>query len=270
MKIIFIRHGDPDYAMDSLTPKGWREAKALAAFLTAPGGMGWDIDHFYCSPLGRARDTAGPTLRALGAKADIYDFFREFNREAIDPRTGKKRIPWDYYPADWTKDERAFDGLRWETMPIFEESPEVAAYFHEIGCRLDKLILKYGYQRDGRFYRVRESNHQTICIFCHFGVASMLICHLLNLSPVAFLNGSFIPPTGITLLQTEERDPGIAYFRMNFMGSTPHLALAGEPLSGSGLFQECASDPFRRIGAIHSLREVCPENEPENKILLKP
>ena len=243
MKIIFIRHGDPDYAMDSLTPKGWREAKALAAFLTAPGGMGWDIDHFYCSPLGRARDTAGPTLRALGAKADIYDFFREFNREAIDPRTGKKRIPWDYYPADWTKDERAFDGLRWETMPIFEESPEVAAYFHEIGGRLDKLILKYGYQRDGRFYRVRESNHQTICIFCHFGVASMLICHLLNLSPVAFLN---------------------------FMGSTPHLALAGEPLSGSGLFQECASDPFRRIGAIHSLREVCPENEPENKILLKP
>ena len=30
MKIIFIRHGDPDYVNDSLTEKGIREAKLLA------------------------------------------------------------------------------------------------------------------------------------------------------------------------------------------------------------------------------------------------
>ena len=27
MKILIIRHGDPDYAADSLTEKGWREAE---------------------------------------------------------------------------------------------------------------------------------------------------------------------------------------------------------------------------------------------------
>ena len=33
MRIIFIRHGDPDYEKDSLTEKGWREA-ALAGQIT--------------------------------------------------------------------------------------------------------------------------------------------------------------------------------------------------------------------------------------------
>ncbi len=28
MKLLIVRHGDPDYSIDSLTPKGWREAEA--------------------------------------------------------------------------------------------------------------------------------------------------------------------------------------------------------------------------------------------------
>ena len=30
MKIIFIRHGEPNYEIDSLTEKGWREAELSA------------------------------------------------------------------------------------------------------------------------------------------------------------------------------------------------------------------------------------------------
>ena len=30
MRLLFIRHGDPDYEHDSLTPKGEREAELLA------------------------------------------------------------------------------------------------------------------------------------------------------------------------------------------------------------------------------------------------
>ena len=30
MKLIIIRHGDPDYSIDSLTEKGWKEAEYLA------------------------------------------------------------------------------------------------------------------------------------------------------------------------------------------------------------------------------------------------
>lgn len=33
MKIMIIRHGEPDYSIDSLTEKGWREAEYLSEML---------------------------------------------------------------------------------------------------------------------------------------------------------------------------------------------------------------------------------------------
>ena len=41
MRLIFIRHGEPDYEHDSLTEKGWREAKLLAART-----KDWHVDDF--------------------------------------------------------------------------------------------------------------------------------------------------------------------------------------------------------------------------------
>ena len=46
MKILLIRHAEPDYARDSLTEKGWREAELLSQRLA-----GLDIRDIYCSPL---------------------------------------------------------------------------------------------------------------------------------------------------------------------------------------------------------------------------
>ena len=53
MKLIIIRHGDPDYSIDSLTEAGWREANILASRVSK-----MDVKNFYVSPLGRAKDTA--------------------------------------------------------------------------------------------------------------------------------------------------------------------------------------------------------------------
>jgi len=52
MRIIFVRHCEPDYEIDSLTKKGWREAELLAKRV-----LNWDVKDFYVSPLGRAQDT---------------------------------------------------------------------------------------------------------------------------------------------------------------------------------------------------------------------
>jgi probable phosphoglycerate mutase len=58
MKILIIRHGDPNYEIDGLTEKGKIEAELLSKRITKER-----IDAFYCSPLGRARLTAAPTLQ---------------------------------------------------------------------------------------------------------------------------------------------------------------------------------------------------------------
>ena len=47
MKLLFIRHGDPDYTIDSLTEKGWKEAEFLSEKIAA-----LDVRDFYVSPLG--------------------------------------------------------------------------------------------------------------------------------------------------------------------------------------------------------------------------
>lgn len=60
MKLLIVRHGDPDYSIDSLTEKGWKEAEYLSERLAK-----LDVKAFYCSPLGRAKDTASFTLQKL-------------------------------------------------------------------------------------------------------------------------------------------------------------------------------------------------------------
>ena len=73
MQILIIRHGDPNYALDTLTPKGIREAKLLASKISK-----MDVAAFYCSPLGRAKKTASYTLKKMNRTAEICDFLREF------------------------------------------------------------------------------------------------------------------------------------------------------------------------------------------------
>ena len=64
MKLLIIRHGDPDYTADSLTEKGHREAELLSERI-AP----MDITAYYVSPLGRAQATAEYTLKKCNRNA---------------------------------------------------------------------------------------------------------------------------------------------------------------------------------------------------------
>ena len=73
MRLLFIRHAEPDYSIDSLTEKGRREASLLAK--AAPY---LEIDHCYVSPLGRAQVTADYCLKAIGKTAQTMEWLEEF------------------------------------------------------------------------------------------------------------------------------------------------------------------------------------------------
>ena len=72
MLLYIIRHGDPIYSPDTLTPKGHAQAAALAKRLAVNG-----LDQIYCSPNGRARETAQPTCDLLGLTAHIEEWTSE-------------------------------------------------------------------------------------------------------------------------------------------------------------------------------------------------
>ncbi len=74
MRLLFIRHAEPDYATDTLTEKGRREAALLAK--AAPS---FGMDHCFVSPLGRAQETAAYSMKTTGMTMKILDWLEEFD-----------------------------------------------------------------------------------------------------------------------------------------------------------------------------------------------
>ncbi len=240
LKILIIRHGDPDYVNDSLTEKGFKEAELLSEKL-----KNMDIKSIYCSPLGRAMATMEPTLQKLGKKAEIYDWLREFPAFVIDNKTGNKRVPWDLMPSYWTKDEKFYHRTNWLDTDIMKTG-NVAEKYNDVCKGLDELLARHGYVHDGNIFRVEKENNDTIAFFCHFGVECVLISHILGISPPALWQGFVALPSSVTTLITEEREQGIAYFRCNGFGDLSHLYAGKEPPSFSARFCETYSNMEER------------------------
>ncbi len=114
MKLIFIRHAEPDYASDSLTTKGKKEAALLGKRAEK-----WNITQAYASPFGRAQETALPTLHAKGitlthtypdmpaedtaepdpSKCIVLPWLREFSVNVdADRHPDGRSITWDLTP----------------------------------------------------------------------------------------------------------------------------------------------------------------------------
>ena len=236
MRIIFIRHGDPDYINDTLTEKGWREAALLAKRVSR-----WKVADFYCSPLGRAQDTASLSLKEMNRSAVTYDWMREFYYPVTDPTTGRVGVPWDFMPSYWTKEPLFYDTEHWYEAPIFQTNPDIAPKYRELCAGIDELLTSYGYVRDGKLYHTpSETEHfdSTIVIFCHLGAAFAMISHLMGIAPTLLWQNFFIAPASVSILATEERLPHEAYFRAQVIGDTTHLHDGNEPISEKGYFAE--------------------------------
>ena len=118
MRLLIIRHCEPDYEHDTLTEKGWREAELLAGRLA-----GTQIDFCYVSPLGRARDTASLYLEKTKSEAKVCDWLREFPPKINRPDDKTKRhIAWDWLPEDWMNIDDFYDRDRWYKHPIMQEA----------------------------------------------------------------------------------------------------------------------------------------------------
>lgn len=232
MRMIIVRHGDPDYEKDSLTPKGWREAELLSDRIAA-----LDVKAFYVSPLGRARDTAMLTLKKLNRTAEICPWLREFDAHIKNIHTGEERILWDWLPQDWTAVEEYYDRRMWCETEVMREG-NAREYAERVYEGIDALIEKHGYKHSGNTFRVLNPNNDTIVLFCHFGVECLMLGYLLGISPMILWHGFCAAPTSVTTLYTEERRKGTAYFRVNGFGDISHLYAAGEPPAFAARFCE--------------------------------
>ncbi len=235
MKLLLIRHAEPDYACDGLTERGKIEAALLAERLSAlPPAEG-----YYCSPLGRAKATAAPTMERLGRPLTVLPWLAEFRGNITDPETGRLRIPWDLKPAWWQNDPAYYLKDDWYRTPLMNSGTvSVEAIYRETTTGLDELLARHGYARQGGLYRCAHNREGQLVVFAHMALLLTLVGHLTGLSPFLLWHGCCLPPSSVTTLVTEERTPGLVSFRCFQMGDTSHLYAAGRQPSRMAMFQE--------------------------------
>jgi probable phosphoglycerate mutase len=241
MRLVIIRHGDPDYSIDSLTETGWKEAHLLAEKMAK-----MDVQEFYVSPLGRAKDTASCTLKKMGREAVELDWLQEFRPTVLRPDAeGKRKVSWDWLPQDWTADDRFYSYEHWHEHEVFQEA-HVKEEYDRVAEKFDAFLADHGYRREGRIYRVERENEDTIVLFCHFALGCVLLSRLFSVSPMILWHHLCSAPTGVTIVNTEERRQGIAAFRMSTYGDVSHLYAGGQEPAFAARFCETFGNESQR------------------------
>lgn len=236
MELIIVRHGDPNYVLDSLTKKGKKEAKLLSDMLIKE-----NADYYYSSPLGRAKKTGMYTMKRLNKSFTVLPWLREF--QVKNKKTGMVSNCWDKLPSVWTQDSLLYTDT-WYESSLFEDLSVKEEYF-SVCAGLDKLLESHGYIHKGKIFEVKKPSHEKIILFCHFGVECVILSHLFGISPMPLWHNFVALPTSVTRIVTEEREEGIAAFRLRCFGDTSHLYFAGEEPSFAARFCECYSDDTR-------------------------
>lgn len=238
MRLLIIRHGDPDYERDTLTEKGWREAELLSERMAEIPLAG-----IYVSPLGRAKDTASLTLEKLNRTAEECEWLREFLGRVRRPDVPEQEsIAWDWLPGDWTKEEDFYRRDLWMEQEAMRAGG-VGREYRFVTEHFDRLLAEHGYVREGELYRADRANRDTLAFFCHFGVECVLLSHLMNISPMILWHHTSAAPSSVTSVYTEERRQGTAVFRVSSFGDLSHLYAHGEEPSFAARFCETFDSP---------------------------
>ena len=204
MRIVFVRHGEPDYTHDCLTEQGKLQALAAAERLREEG-----IEEIFSSPLGRAAETAAATAELLKLPVKTLDYMRELHWGSTDGTP----LPSDGHPWDLA-DLLAGEGWDltnpgWREHPYFRNN-RVTENADMVARKTDEWLLSLGYERNGAFYRcVRPDDRQkTVALFSHGGSSAAAMGHILNL-PFPYACGLFhLEFTGITVIRLD-RNPGM-------------------------------------------------------------
>ena len=234
MHLYLIRHADPDYENDSLTPQGEAEADALARKLSSVG-----INRVYSSTSGRAVKTARHIADAAGSTVIEAPWLMEPNHLTVEQK-GKRYVIWDTFGETVRRPAELPDQSNWHTYPPFD-TPETLTMWHEFVSHSDALMSEHGYTREKNLYRIDRSSRDRVAIVCHNGVVLMFLAHLLELPVSLVWAGFYIWPSSVTSVFFEEHSDSWAVPRALSVADTSHLYAAGlEPQPrgmGSGRYE---------------------------------
>ena len=232
MRIILVRHGEPDYVHDCLTDAGKRQAAAAAERLAGEG-----ITGIYASPCGRASETAAYTSARLGLPVTTLDYMHEIP-------WGGPGIPHGGHP--WTLgDEMLAEGFDfrardWQAHPFFDGNI-ATEYYRQIAAKFDEFLAEHGYRHEERRFLCTAGTGETLAIFSHGGSGACVLAHLLNL-PFPYV-ASVMPYdfTSIIILDFPVNEGAYIFPRIELFNDCAHIKRSA---AGPALQQESEQMPF--------------------------
>ena len=229
MLFYYIRHGDPIYDPDSLTPLGHRQAEALAKRLALYG-----VDEIYSSTSTRARQTAQPTSELVKKEVKLLDFANEGHawNELTATVNGGKR--WLFQSPDhkrlFTEDEVRALGHRWYEHPAF------AGYDYKRGMERilkasDEFFLSLGYEHVGRSgrYKIIKGSDRRVAMFAHQGFGLAFLSTLLDIPYTDFSIKFDFTHTGMTVINFADEGDGYAIPKVLSLSLDSHIYREGLP-----------------------------------------
>lgn len=229
MRLYLIRHADPDYPNNTITPAGHREAAALGERLKTAG-----LTHLYSSPLIRAIHTMEYTAKTTGLSHQIEEWTAELHDCTVELPGGLRWMVWDTHGEIIREKSPYHTHDDWHTRDPFTH-PMYRETFARIGKESDAFFARHGYVREGGRYRIVRSNTDRIAMFCHGGFGLWWLAHLLEIPLPLMWSGFWLPPTSVTTVLFDERSTTWAVPRAIGVADLSHLHAAGIEQSYHGL-----------------------------------
>lgn len=223
MIFYYVRHGDPIYNPDSLTPLGKRQAEALARRFSL-----CRLDEIYSSTSNRAIETATPTAEILKKEIKLLDFANEGHAwsQLTYERDGKRK-----WIADCPVMKRLFCTPEIYTLGFeWHQHPELRKYnFGEGMARIEKgadeLFASLGFTHEPHtgMYKKTGDSPKKVALFAHAGFGIAFLSAVLDIPFPILASRGVLFTSGVTAIEFPTGEDGYAIPRIKTFNSEGHL-----------------------------------------------
>ncbi len=223
MRIIFVRHGHPDYVKDCLTPLGHLHAEAAAERLREE-----TIHKAFSSSCGRARETAEHIMAGRGLPLTLCHFIRELDWGSYN---GEK-LPYNGHPWNTANDmvshAESISNPAWADEKPFCGN-RVRNCVASVAKGTDEWLSSLGYEREGDFYRVKKASTENILMTSHAGASSAVFAHMFNL-PFPLVCVAIEPRfTAITIVSFKGEEGALVSPQFELVNDARHITGINDP-----------------------------------------
>ena len=229
MLLYLIRHGDPIYDPDSLTPLGLRQAEAVGKRLAQHG-----LDRIFSSSSTRALQTAQPTAEMLKMDVTVLDWCSEVHTwRELTRRYEDGSSTWCFQDPETVRlfqtPEILKLGRRWYDHPAFSGT-SYALGMERVQRESDAFFKSLGYVHnlESNSYSVLGIHSERVALFAHHGFSVAFLSCALDI-PFPLVSTRFdICHSGMTVIEFPQSGDEV-FPRILTLSDDAHLYKEGLP-----------------------------------------